>query len=562
MSQTFYRQDLEARLRRIHGKSYGAYRQITGTYDFGDFAIKLDRIQRDPFAPPTMVQVEVDFGTAGFDPSDQSNKSRAIALCDFVARKVSRVLDGSPERVSGSGNSGRIEIARPGQEILERTSVYLADSRLCCRLYVGLPANGRRINASAAITLLCEVLPGVVRGCLFADPGDADALAAHADANEDQDALREMLAERKWVAFVANAAILPRAAGHDDRPLTDQNVTPFSSPTTLCHDVQLPRAGVVSGMGIPEGVTLIVGGGYHGKSTLLQAIAQGVYNHIPGDGREHVVTRADAVKVRAEEGRSVSRVDLRPYIDGLPGGLEAGCFSTQNASGSTSQAASVAEYLSAGTTAFLIDEDSSASNFLSRDARMVALVPDSEEPIRPFVRFVKRLSETGVSTIMAMGGSSAYFGAADLVLRLRDYGVADVTAEARLSDSVSDNSASVRPIDLVPRFPMGTRSPGVDLGRVKVKDRALLYGKSRLDLTALEQVRDSGQIEGIAQVIKCCAAYFGEGVPIGQLVHRVMETVEESGLGSVVSSSGRCAVPRRIDVIAALNRARFLDWGP
>lgn len=71
-------------------------------------------------------------------------------------------------------------------------------------------------------------------------------------------------------------------------------------------------------MGIPEGVTLIVGGGFHGKSTLLQALERGVYHHIAGDGREMVITRQDAVKVRAEDGRNIEKVNISAFINNLP----------------------------------------------------------------------------------------------------------------------------------------------------------------------------------------------------------------------------------------------------
>lgn len=134
--------------------------------------------------------------------------------------------------------------------------------------------------------------------------------------------------------------------------------------------IDLPFGNSIRGMGIPEGVTLIIGGGYHGKSTLLQALEQGVYNHVKGDGREYVITRADALKLRAEDGRAVSHLDLSLFIHDLPNGKDTHCFSTEDASGSTSQAAGVLEGMEAETSCFLIDEDTSATNFLVRDAFM------------------------------------------------------------------------------------------------------------------------------------------------------------------------------------------------
>ena len=101
-------------------------------------------------------------------------------------------------------------------------------------------------------------------------------------------------------------------------------------------------------MGIRKGITLIVGGGYHGKSTLLKALEAGVYNHIAGDGREFVITDDTAFKLRAEDGRSITGVDISPFIKNLPNKKDTVHFSTEDASGSTSQAANLMEALESG----------------------------------------------------------------------------------------------------------------------------------------------------------------------------------------------------------------------
>ena len=178
--------------------------------------------------------------------------------------------------------------------------------------------------------------------------------------------------------------LLPRRSGVDDRPLEGGGVVPFRSPESLRVVLQAPNAGSVPGMGVPVGVTLVVGGGFHGKSTLLRALEAGVYNHRPGDGRERVVSDPDTVKVRAEDGRAVAGVDISAFIDGLPLGQDTHHFTTPNASGSTSQAATIVEALESGAHALLVDEDTSATNFMLRDRRMQSLVPKDAEPITPF----------------------------------------------------------------------------------------------------------------------------------------------------------------------------------
>ena len=264
--------------------------------------------------------------------------------------------------------------------MLANTAVQIrGDGTVEARFTVGLPAQGRRVLGRQACQLLLEELPRIIESSLMARSHAEEELWRHAAANEDADALRSMLAERGLIAFVADGSILPRSSGVDDRPMGGDEVIPFSSPESLRIGYSLPNAGTVAGMGVGEGVTLIVGGGYHGKSTLLRAIERGVYNHRPGDGRELVVSAPDLVKIRAEDGRAVNGVDISAFIGDLPLGKSTRRFSSDNASGSTSQAAAIVEAMESGASGLLIDEDTAATNFLIRDARMQALVPKESE---------------------------------------------------------------------------------------------------------------------------------------------------------------------------------------
>ena len=407
-------------LRRIDGRGFKAYKDLERQrFEFPDFTLFADHVQGDPFAAPSRFRVRLAQTTAGFPGETFSNRSREVALRDFLVRTFAIEARRASEH-RGSGKSGQLFVNAPGQEILERSGCQVNGDYVELRFLVGLPAAGRRILGNEAADMLVGTLPGMVKSALHFQNLDPTALWRHLKCGEDTDALRSQLEERGLVAFVADGSVLPRRSGVDDRPMIQ--AIRFQSPERLRVEFELPNTGRVTGMGIPLGITLIVGGGFHGKSTLLRALERGVYNHIPGDGRELVATEATAVKVRAEDGRSVVGVDISPFIGQLPGGLETRWFTTENASGSTSQAANIAEALEAGSRLLLVDEDTSASNFMIRDRRMQALIEKRHEPITPFVDQVQGLyRQHRVSTVLVMGGSGDYFDVADTVIAMVDY---------------------------------------------------------------------------------------------------------------------------------------------
>ena len=286
-------QRLRATLGRIDRKGYGAYKDLQGSYELDGFVLFVDRVQRDPFAPPSLLRVRTDENR--FDPKLFQNPVRRVAFEDFLTRSVERALRRAVKGNRGSGGSGRIEIQRTSQVVLPRTSVVVVPESVEARMAVGLPARGRTVDAQAAQTMLLEELPQVVRESLTPAGVDVEAAREHTETVEDADHLRGRLPELGLVAFVADGAVLPRESGASDRPLQKEAV-PFRSPEEFQVTVGLPNRGEVSGMGIPEGITLVVGGGFHGKSTLLSALAWGIYDHILGDGRELVVSRADAAE--------------------------------------------------------------------------------------------------------------------------------------------------------------------------------------------------------------------------------------------------------------------------
>jgi len=558
-------QRLQNTLDRIDRKGYGAYKDLQGSYDLDGFTLFVDRVQRDPFAPPSLIRARTDNNR--FDPALFENPVRRVAFEDFLTRSVENALRRAVKGNRGSGGSGRIEIQRTSQVVLPRSSIVVTSEHIEVRMAVGLPARGRTVDARAAQTMLLEELPRVMREALTPTEVGVEAARRHVETVEDADHLRRQLPELGLIAFVADGSVLPRESGASDRPLRDGSV-PFERPEEFRVTVELPNRGSVSGMGILEGVTLIVGGGFHGKSTLLSALAWGVYDHAPGDGREFVVARADAVKIRAEDGRSVAGVDISGMIGELPGGRPTTSFSTSNASGSTSQAANIAEALEIGTSLLLVDEDTSATNFMIRDERMRELI--RKEPISPFIDLVRPLYDSlGVSTVVVVGGVGDYLDVADRVLLLEDYEPSDATQrarEVRMSFPARVPPGSSAATVTQPRG-RRVRASSIDLRRGKretARSKGLSIielGRERVELSYLEQLAEAGQTEAIARIIGEFAAG-NESRGVEEVVRGTLDSVAENGLdslGNFRGHPGELSLPRAQEISSAINRVRSLQ---
>jgi len=561
------KEQLRKEILALDGRGYKAYRRIEGAYDFGGYALHIDRAQGDPFASPSRVRVVLKSEYAGFAAEHMSSRSRIVALGDFLTRKFALEARTYGKGIRGTGNSGLIAIDEPGQEVLERTSVLPGPAGIEARFVVGLPARGRTVLARVAESLFFDEIPKTVEASLRLKSLDSKALSKHLESVEDQDFLRSSLEERGLVAFVARGSILPRRSGVDDRPLRTGLVVPFQSPDSMTVEFELPNQGKVAGMGIPKGVTLIVGGGYHGKSTLLRALELGVYNHIPGDGRELVSTVESAVKIRAEDGRSIEKVGIDPFISNLPYGKDTTQFSTDEASGSTSQAANIIEALEAGTGVLLVDEDTSATNFMIRDHRMQELVSKDKEPITPFIDKVRLLSrDLNVSTVIVVGGSGDYFDVADCVVMMDSYVPKDVTEAARgiarkyRAERVREGGSSFGKISN--RLPVPA-SFDASKGRKSIKISAkgtsgILFGKHLIDLSSVEQVVSPSQTRAIADsIIYLRDRYMDGRKSLSELLDLLERDFSEHGLDVLCSGkAGDYARPRKYEVAAAINRLR------
>jgi predicted ABC-class ATPase len=560
--------DLQKKLRAIDGRGYKAYKDIKGSYSFERFTLIIDHVQGDPFAAPSNMRVKVPQESADFPGVTYGSRSREIACRDFLTRAFGRAVKRVCRGERGTGKSGLIDVDTPGQEILQRTSAFIGRDEVELRFVLGLPAFGRKIAGRHAEEMLCGELPEIVKASLLFSALDRDSLYRHIETNEDADALRGMLPEKGLIAFVADGAVLPRRSGIDDRPLTGTEVVPFRSPESMRASFDLPNAGMVTGMGIRRGITLIVGGGYHGKSTLLKAIERGIYNHIPGDGREFVVSDPAAVKIRAEDGRRIEQVNISPFIGKLPFRKDTSAFSSEDASGSTSQAANIIECIEAGGQVLLIDEDTSATNFMIRDHRMQELVAKEQEPITPFIDKVRSLcSDHGVSTLLVIGGSGDYFDVADYVVCMRDYLPYDVTKEAA---DIAERYKSERKREggekfgtVTPRIPRkNSFDPSKGKKSVKVQPRGrhwIQFGNHTIDLSGVEQIVDESQTRTIGGAILYALQFMDNTSTLRQVIDRVMEAIEKSGLDALLQHpDGNYAYVRGIEIAAAVNRLRTL----
>lgn len=570
------RTDLRDACRRLEGRGYPAYRSLAGAWRLErGLHLFVDRVARDPFAPPSRVRLRVEAAAAGFDPFLVASRLRRMALADDLARRVERAARGAPR--SGSGSSGVVRIDAGGQEVVERSAVRvggesggLDPGAVEARLEVGLPAAGRRILGAAAADLLTRTLPRIAREALVAGNLPPGASAAFVEDIEIQESLRSQLPGRGLVAFVADGAVLPRTDGASERPLPPGQAVPFESPPSLRVRLDLPGGGTVSGMGVSEGVTLIVGGGYHGKSTLLHALGRAVAPHVPGDGRERVVTSPHAVTIRAEEGRAIHDVDVSPFLRELPGDRLTDRFSTEDASGSTSQAAAIVEAVEAGARLLLLDEDTSATNLMIRDARMQALVSRDAEPIVPFLDRVRALhEERGVSTVLVMGGSGDYFDVADTVIQMADYRPREVTARAREIARALPTRRTAEPAPASfgrrRRTPVAkTLDPSGRKGRPRIRASRpdfLEYGESEVDLRSLSQLLSASQTRAAGHAAALAGRELG-GLPVAVLLDELDRRLDAGGPDVLTSEGragrhpGRLARPRRHEVAAVLNRLR------
>ena len=573
-------EELRQQLHSIHRRSYPAYKDLKGQYSFGNYILSIDHVQGDPFASPSHISVRIAHKDAAFPQEYYKDTLSRTTLCDYLTRQFEKQINAYTFRAKGSGKSGLISVSHCGQEVLARTACEISENGINARFFIGFPANGRTINAFELEKILFEFLPVCVRKAFFYSSQNARDLKSFMELAWDQEFIRQELKKRELCAFVADGSILPRESGISSRPMKDS--IPFTSPESLKISLNLPHHGTITGMGIAQGITLIVGGGYHGKSTLLNALELGVYNHIPGDGREYVITDNTAVKLRSEDGRFIKDVDISLFINDLPNKKDTRCFSTLDASGSTSQAAGIVESMEAGSHLFLLDEDTSATNFMVRDAFMQQVIRREKEPITPFLERARDLYEkAGISTILVAGSSGAFFHIADTVIQMDNYVPRDITAPTKelcrqyplspvsapafemphsrriMTKSVSDASGRHGRPD---RKHSAEHSEHKNLKTKVSKTNGFTLGRQEIDLRYTEQLIDTEQTAALSLLLKYAVEHLIDGKrTLSEVVELLHNRLRQQGLSFLSGNSEiACgyAMPRLQEIYACFNRYR------
>ena len=558
---------LAERLRRIDGGPWAQYKQIVGEHEVGEFRLLVDHVPPDPFAGAARVRLVATRDPRRVPEAWSAGRNARVAAEDTIARDAAEAL----RRLDTGGRTGpgrgSVSMQSLGPGVVERSAVRLKQDRIELRLHVDLPAAGRRVRGLQAATLLTEELPRFALAALTFSRERCARVEAALRRTADHAEMQRQLRERGLVAFLADGALLPRASGVDSGPRRDGLEQPLAVPDALAFTLEDAAGQPVRGLGIPAGVTVIVGGAFHGKTTLLESIAHGVAPKRDGDGRERVVTVGDAVTVRAEDGRSVRQVDLGGFFERLPSGVDVRRFDTEKASGSTSQAAGLVEALELGTSLLLIDEDKAATNFMIRDGRMQQLVPRPAESVIPFIDRVRALyDQQGISTVLVTGGSGDYLEVADSVIQMEAYQPRDRTADARriaresAGGRVTESLApwhppqprEVLPLGKGEHWKMGTRG-----------DDVLRIGRDHVDIQALDQRSESGQALALAAILRRVGEQLERPTALVDLVAEIDAWLDQHGLDGLQRPAAyELSRPRPSDIAGALNRWRRLVLRP
>ena len=558
---------LYQKIRVFDGKSYGLYRSLADkAWDFGDFTLEFLHVQGDPFAPASRILVTAPLQTLGYGGEWSSTFERKLAISDYLLRKLS---DNVKERFPDK--NAAIEVEAPGPEMLVRNALWVDNGTLRASLAVHLPGEGRKIQAELAAEILTMTLPDLLSASLYRTPEHLAGIEKSFQTLETRRAILEALPKRGLVAFVPDGAVLPRESGLSERPLS--GAVPFETPEELAVTFDIGGK-TLRGMGIPKGVTVITGGAYHGKSTLLEALVRSVYPHVPGDGREGIVVEESAFRVGVEDGRHVRGTDLSSMVRDLPGGVSTKNFSTEKASGSTSEAANLLEAMEMGSKTFLIDEDSSAVNFLIRDRRVRALLGDDREPLIPLTDRIRTFVDMGFSFILVAGACGDFLSLADNIVVMAEYkaecgnakarelfGACDMAKPSEQYSGVSTAAVSLpapRVFDefVKPLLPKVRPASAVER-QVKVKlngDSLLQVGLLTADVSKCGLLVDKSQRLGAGYLaLNLCQN--PEESPLREIADKLCEKIRNVGFRNLSQGMSRpMSLPRPVDIVAALLR--------
>ncbi len=556
---------LYQKIRSLDGKPYGTYKNLaTREWDFGDFVLEFIHVQGDPYAPASRVLLRAKLATLGYAPEWGSDFEHRLALSDFLYRRLGRMVQ---ERYPGKDAAVVFDTAGP--EMLVRNSLWIDNGEIRACLQVRLPGEGRKIQAELAAEILTMVMPDLVAAGLYYTQGDEPAMQRHYRVLAERREILAQLDGRGLCAFVPDGAVLPRASGLSEMPL--EGAVPFAAPAELA--VTLNACGrEIRGMGIPKGITVITGGAFHGKSTLLQALVRAVYPHVPGDGREGIVVDATALRVGVEDGRSVRGTDLSMFVRDLPGGISTKDFSTLSASGSTSEAANLLEAMEAGARTFLIDEDSSAVNFLIRDVRVRKLLGDEREPLIPLTDRIRELASAGMNFILVAGACGDYLDLADNIIVMANYKAecAKSTVSSWKAEGLIGSTVNARPFAAYMQPLQKHVRPASAVERqVKVKlagDSLLQIGFLVADTSRLVTLVDKQQRLGagfmLLNMLQNAASNTAEGSApasdsVAGVAQKLCDVVCNVGFRNLPQGMSReMSLPRAVDIACVAFRLR------
>ena len=574
---------LQPLLSSLADQSFQNIRKLCGSYHFPRFELSFIKMQGSPGAnPASIASVKIALPDSQLPEHFLQTAECKLAVADFLIRRFRHGIDRFAQQNRGKDGSGSFNTIALSQKMLIRDSVLFDDKAVYLRFIISLPAKGQGggvFDAEQAWIMLSRELTAIVDATFFYQHYDQQTrtlLQQFVDVQKTRAEIIQFIQQQALVAFIANDAKLPRHSGVDDRPSLSGLVKTFQSPASLQITIPLSTGRSITGMGIKEGITCITGGGYHGKSTLMQAFLAGVYAHIPGDGREYVVTREDAFFIRAEEGRSIRDVDISPFIGDLPNGLKTDCFSSDNASGSTSQAANIVEAIESGSRLLLFDEDTCATNFLVRDELIKKILDATQEPIKPLYSTVRSLwKKQRVSMIFVVGGLGYFLQKADTCLLMDNYRCDDITAKVRNRlGAIAEEDTPLPDFSASRRLAIDNFDPVYINRRLnktlakRIKDlrnapRQLEYGMDLVNLDTVAQIAEAPQILAIGYCLLALRAQLkrlgDKPETIRFWIDWLEDEINKHGLDILKPDyPGTLSMPRKYELAAAINRIRSL----
>lgn len=517
------RAGLFATLARIDGWGPGAWREIHANWRLRGALLAVEDLEagisRDD--DDRVVAFVIAFPDQRLGRPGQADGERAT--CDWLlrhawrtllARPVVTVTTHQPGAAVRATNACRFGPLRAGesQTLILRLLVRLPLAGMCCdgkrlaRFLRAIEAFAADLNASRS----------------------RPTLAADRRAVAVQTALRAALPAHGLIAFVGDGARLAR--GGDGGPLA--GCRPWRTPRAARTTIDLGTLGRVRGLGIRTGVTAVAGAPYHGKSTLLAALAAGREDHPPGDGRELVVADASALQIQAEDGRRIKRQDLSLFFARLPGSSPRD-FSTTRASGATSMGASLCQGIAAGCRLLLVDEDTAASNFLTIDPLMRRLLGHALDGTTTLLELLPNLARAGVSTVLVAGSNSLSLAASDRVLLMEHYQPNDASTRVRRMlgrQRTRPSSAITLPVRTIADAPDCLFGPRHFLAVDANEAERPLIGGMALDLRRSGWELDRALVRGaLAAAAWCCRLADGQPLTMPVLAERYRAFVADHG---------------------------------